>query len=170
MVFWNNTPYAARGVNTGATAENGPGIQYTVAAYLYIVTQHGTDLFSPSGDFFPLVVDHDKGLVASDITGDAAGTHMALIAQDRVSYIIEMGHLHMIKKDNIFKLGGIAYHAFPANQRVTADKGAVANLGFVIDDAGTMDVGAGKHDCILSNPYVLLRMVIFLGGKGSSQF
>ena len=43
--------------------------------------------------------------------------HMSFIAQNRIPDIIVVRHLHLIKKNHILKLCGIAYHNSFSNQR-----------------------------------------------------
>ena len=68
---------------------------------------------------------------------------MGLVAQNGVAYIVVVGRLHIVEKDDVFQLHGVAHHAARAHQRAAADKGAVAHLGVGADDAGAGDGGGG---------------------------
>ena len=51
------------------------------------------------------------------------------VAQNAVAHVIKVGNLHVVKKNCVFQLHGIAHHAAFAYQSGAADEGAVAHFG-----------------------------------------
>ena len=127
-------------------ADDGAGIQDAVAADLHEVAQHGAELFQPRGNLLFAVFHHDQRLVGLDVGGDAASAHVGLVAQNAVAHVIKVGNLHVVKKNCVFQLHGIAHHAAFAYQSGAADEGAVAHFGARADDAGRAQKGGGG-DC-----------------------
>ena len=120
-------------------ADDRAGVQDAVAADLHEVAQHGAELFQPRGNLLFAVFHHDQRLVGLDVGGDAASAHVGLVAQNAIA-------LHVVKKNCVFQLHGIAHHAAFAYQSGTADEGAVAHFGACADDAGRAQKGGGG-DC-----------------------
>ena len=165
----DDTADTGAGIDIGAAADDGAGVEHAVAAHLHIVAEDGA-YFAAAGLNVPLrVADGDIGLVALDIAGDGACAHMGLIAQNRVAHIVIVGGLHIVKEDDIFKLAGVAHNRLLANDCTAPDKSAVAYLSFMINDAGRANVCRGENAGILGNPNALIRIIKFLRIKSGAQ-
>ena len=116
-VFRNNASHTGGGVHITVTADDRPGIADRIAAYFHVIAQHSAEFLDACLHRFRSVVNDDKLLIRLHITCNAAGAHVAVIAEDTVANIIVMGRLHMIKEDHVLKFHGITNHA------VRADKG-----------------------------------------------
>jgi hypothetical protein len=95
---------------------------------------------------------------------------VCLVAQDRVTNIVIMWGLHVVKENNILKLAGVADNCLFANYGAAADKCAVANLSLMVNDAGATDIGRGKHSGILGYPHALIGIIKLISGKSGAQF
>jgi len=100
----DNTPDAGGGVDIAVGPDDGAGVQDAVAADFHEVAQHGTELLEACGDLLVLALDHHQSLVGLDVGGQAAGTHVGLISQDAVAYIIIVGDLDIVEEDHVFQL------------------------------------------------------------------
>ena len=79
-----------------------------------------------------------------------------------------MGHLHPVKQDDVFQLGGIAYHGPFPHQGVPPDKRAVAYLGPGADNDGFPHEGGGRqHGCLMDPDAGAGRRVLLLGKGGT---
>ena len=90
-------------------------------------------------------------------------------AQDAVAHIIVMGHLDLVKKDHVLELGGVAYDRLFADNGGTADKGALADLRFLINDAGAADISGIKYFGALCDPDILPALFEPVFGQGPAQ-
>ena len=115
---------------------HGTGIQDAVAADFHMIAQHSTDFQKAGGNVAFFVVDNHQTLVGLDVGCYASCPHMRFVTQDTVSYIVEMGYLHMVKEDYIFEFYRISHHAVVSHQSGLPDKGAMANFGVGTDNAG----------------------------------
>ena len=87
---------------------------------------------------------------------------MGLVAEDGVADIVEMRRLDVIKQDNVFQLAGVADDGVLAHDRIAAHKGALAQLGAVVNDAGAGDIGTVKDLGIARDPDVLAALLVLL--------
>ena len=62
-VFGHHSADAGGGVDVGAAADDGAGIQDAVAAHFHEIAQHGAELFKACFDLFVTVLDHHQRLV-----------------------------------------------------------------------------------------------------------
>ena len=111
-----------------------------------MVAQHGAHLLASRLHALAAAAHHHQRLVGLDVGGDAASAHVGLVAQNAVAHVIKVGNLHVVKKNCVFQLHGIAHHAVFAHQGGAADEGAVAHFGARADDAGRAQKGGGG-DC-----------------------
>ena len=156
-------------IDIGMAAYHRSRIEDRVAADIGIVAQHGADLAPAGLHLLIAVMDHDRLIVGLDIGGNGTGSHMRMDAQDTVAHIIVMGHLDQVEKDHVLKLGGVAYDRLFAHNGGTADKGALADLGFLINDAGAADVSRIKHFGALCHPDILPALLKSVFGQGPAQ-
>ena len=89
---------------------------------------------------------------------------MGLIAKDRIPHIVVMRHLHIVEQDHVFQLRGVAHHAVIANQCAAPDKGALAHLRPMANDAGAVEIGGFEHRGVLRHPDVLQNLAVPVGG------
>ena len=80
-----------------------------------------------------------------------------------------MGHLHLVEKDHVFQLHGVAHHGPGPHQGAAPDEGTVADLRFRADDAGAGDGGSGGHPCGAGDPDLLPPLLVYVGGQGGAQ-
>ena len=104
------------------------------------------------------------------IAGDGSGAHMGLVTQHRVTHIVIVGGLHIVKEDDIFKLAGVAHNGLFAHNGAAADEGAVAYLRLMVNDAGRAYIGRGENRGILGDPHAITGIVVFIGRKRGAQF
>ncbi len=94
---------------------------------------------------------------------------MRLISQDRIAYIIIMGHLYFIKENHIFQLCRISYDSPLAYQGISPYKCAVAYLCLFSDNRRTVDIRAFRYFCRLCDPDILSPLLILLFAQRISQ-
>jgi len=143
-------------------ADDGAGIQDTVAAHFHVVTQHGTEFFQPGFHFFLAVFYNDQGLIGFYIGGDGTGTHVGLIAQNAVAHIIEVGNLYIVKQNHIFQFHRVAYYTVFAHKSAAADIGTVPDFRIGSNDTGCAQICAGSHGSRFVYPDSGLDFFVFI--------
>ena len=98
MILRHRSPDAGCGIDLRMPPQNRSRIQHRVAAHLGMVTDKGTALPQSGGDPALTVLYRHISLIRPDIGGHASGTHVGATAQDAVTHIVKMAHLHMIKE------------------------------------------------------------------------
>ena len=76
-------------------------IEHTVAANLNVIGEHRAELLAAGVEDFAVHANRDGGLVALDVGGHRTRTHMGEVAQDRVAHVVEVGHLHVVKNNDV---------------------------------------------------------------------
>ena len=142
-----------------------PWVQYAVAADLYLIAQHCAKFFQAGRVFLGAVFDYDQSFVRFYIGGDGTSAHMGLIAEDGIAYVIVIGYLHLVKEDNVFQFGGVAYYGAFAYDGVSTDKCTVADLRAFVNDGRAVEVGGGGDFGSFSNPDILTTLFKEVGGK-----
>ena len=94
---------------------------------------------------------------------------MSFIAQNRIPDIIVVRHLHLIKKNHILKLCGIAYHSSFSNQSAAADKGTVAHLGFPAHNNRPVQKRGRSDLCGLMDPHIAVSFFVFFRIQAVAQ-
>ena len=94
---------------------------------------------------------------------------MGLIAKDRVTHVIIVGGLHIVKEHHVLQLHGVAHHGVLAHDGAAPDEGAVAHLGPMIDDAGGAQIGGGENLGVLGHPDTLAGLVILRRVQACAQ-
>ena len=89
---------------------------------------------------------------------------MGLVAQNGIAHVIVVGYLHVIKQDDILQLRGVAHHAVVSHQCAAPDKGALAHLRPMANDAGAVEIGGFEHRGVLRHPDVLQNLAVPVGG------
>ena len=154
-ILVDDSPYAAGGIDVGMSADHGAGIQHGVAAYFYIVTQHGTDLLDAGLDLLFAILYDYQSLVGLDVGSDGSSSHVAVISENGVANIVIVRCLNVIEEDDVLEFDGVTYHAVCANQSGASDEGTVADFRVRSDDAGSAEICRGKYLCSLVYPDVL---------------
>ena len=88
---------------------------------------------------------------------------MGFITQDRVTYIVIMRYLDVIKQYHIFQFRRISHHGMFPHDGTAANKRTVTDLSFFINDHRTMDICRRCHYCTSGDPYILappLKLVV----------
>ena len=83
--------------------------------------------------------------------------HMGFVSKNCISHIIIMRNLHAVKKDHIFKLCRVSYHAVLSYNGISPDKRAVTNLCILTDDRRPVNAGSRSDLCRFCNPDIALR-------------
>jgi hypothetical protein len=109
-----HTSDAAGGIDVGVAADHRAGVQHGVAAYFNVVAQHCAYLLDASLDLLVSVLYDHQGLVGFHVGSDGAGSHMAVIAEDGIAYVVIVRSLDVIKKNDVFELHGVSYNAVSA--------------------------------------------------------
>ena len=139
-ILVDDSPYAAGGIDVGMSADHGAGIQHGVAAYFYIVAQHGADLFDAGLDLlFAVLYDHES-LVGLDVGSDGACSHVAIVSEDGVANIVIVRCLNVIEEDDVLEFNRVTYYTVCANQSGASDEGAMAYFGVGSDDARCAEI------------------------------
>ena len=154
-ILVNDSPYAAGGIDVGMSADHGAGIQHGVAAYFYIVAQHGADLFDAGLDLlFAVLYDHES-LVGLDVGSDGACSHVAIVSEDGIANIVIVRCLNVIEEDDVLELDGVTHYAVCTNQSGASDEGTVADFRVRSNDAGSAEICRRKYLRCLVYPDVL---------------
>lgn len=82
---------------------------------------------------------------------------MGFVSKNCISHIIIMRNLHAVKKDHIFKLCRVSYHAVLSYNGISPDKRAVTNLCILTMIAGPLMQAVGANLCRFCNPDIALR-------------
>ena len=152
-----------------APAYHGTGVQNGITADLHMVAQHGAELFQAGIHFFFLGAHGNWGFILLHVGGDGTCAHMGAIAQDGISHIVVVGHLHMVEEDDVFQFCRVSHHAVGPYQSVAPDKGSRAHLGVRPDDAGPADIAVGIQPGTLVNPHIGPALFILVFRQGSPQ-
>lgn len=73
-----------------------------------------------------------------------------------------MRNLHAVKKDHIFKLCRVSYHAVLSYNGISPDKRAVTNLCILTDDRRPVNAGSRSDLCRFCNPDIALPVLVLI--------
>ena len=141
----HKTADAAGRIDLRVPPDHGARIQYGVAADFHMVSQHGAEFFQTGLNVLFPGMHFDKRFVALHIACDGTGTHMAVVAENRVADIVVMRHLHMIEQNDILQFNGVADNTVRTDKRAAADKCTVAHFGIGPDNARRTEICGRKY-------------------------
>ena len=87
---------------------------------------------------------------------------MGFVSKNCISHIIIMRNLHAVKKDHIFKLCRVSYHAVLSYNGISPDKRAVTNLCILTDDRRPVNAGSRSDLCRFCNPDIALPVLVLI--------
>lgn len=128
-----------------AAANDRSRIENAVAADLNVIAEYRAELLASRFNGRIGDVHCHERLVALHVAGYRARAHVRLIAEDGVTDIVIMRHLHVIKQHDVFQLCGVADDGVFADYGAAANKRAMTNLCAVVYDAGCADVRRGEY-------------------------
>ena len=151
MRGWQVSAPLAAGVDHGLASDQRSGTQNTIAADLGLVADDGSKLAQASGDAASRAVNADDFLVESHIGKDHARAQMRLVADDRISDIIEMRNLRFVEDEAVFKLAGVPGHHAVSENDILADVAPIANLAVLADPCRAFHHRALLDDGVLAD-------------------
>ena len=86
--------------------------------------------------------DGDLGAVKFHIGKNHARAQVALVPDNRITHVVEMGYLGLVEDDAVLELAGIAKHRAVANNHIFPDVAAAANLAAFSDPCRAFNHGA----------------------------
>jgi hypothetical protein len=136
MMIRNASTHAACRIDIGPSSDAGTWVKYAVTANFYMIAQHSTKLLKTC---FALIIrccilDYNKLLVTLNIGCDRTCAHMCVVSKDRVSNIVVMRNLNLVKKNYVLKLSRVAYYSSLAHDSITSNESALADFSIFIDD------------------------------------
>ena len=90
-------------------------------------------------------MDGHQAPVTPHIGGNGTGTHVGLVAQNAVTHVIVVGHLHIVEQNYIFQFRRVTHHAVFSDEGRAPDVSAVAHFRTRPHNAGAADEGGGSH-------------------------
>ena len=87
---------------------------------------------------------------------------MGFVSKNCISHIIIMRNLHAVKKNHIFKLCRVSYHAAFSYNGISPDKRAVTNLCILTDDRRPVNAGSRSDLCRFCNPDIALPVLVLI--------
>ena len=94
---------------------------------------------------------------------------MRFISKDSISHIIIMRNLHLIKKNGVFKLCGIAYYCSLSDNCFSSDKSTVTDFCIFSNNNRSVNAGCRRNLCCFCNPDVSFSVFILLRIQGISK-
>ena len=149
-------------VDIGVASDHGSRIEHAVTADFHVVAEHRAHLFQTCLDISVGRLDDHERLVTLDIGSDGSCTHVRFIAKNAVAHIVVMRDLYFVKEDHIFEFCRVADNGALADDRISADKCAVADLRVLINDAGTVEACRGGDFGRFCDPDVLAALLILV--------
>ena len=158
--FRDDSSDAGCRINVGITSDHRARVKYCVAADLNVVSEHGAEFLDTCLDLLSAVMDYYQLLIRLDIGCDGAGSHVSMESENRISDVIIMWRLYMVKQNNVFKFNRIAYYAVCAYKGGSSYERAVSYFRIRPDDAWSSKICAWEHLSCLVHPYVLAHLFI----------
>ena len=137
------------------SSDHGSGIEDTVAADIGPIAQHGADFVSARLHVLASAVDDNVLSVRLHVGCDGAGPHMSVESENTVAHIVVMRNLYLVEQNHILELRGIAHCRASSDDGAAADKRALPDSCFLIDNAGSADICAVKYLRTLCDPDIL---------------
>ena len=156
-------------IDVAVSSDDCSRVAYRVAAYLDVVAEHCSELLDAGLDLFRAVVNDYELLVGLDIGCDGSGSHVAVISEDGIAYIVVVRCLNVIEEDHVLELYGVSYNAVSSDKSRTSYECAVSYLSVRSDDAWSSEICARENLCSLVNPYVLADLIVFCRIKSLSE-
>ena len=151
----NDPSYARSGIYITVPADHGTRITYTVTTDFNIVSEHCSELlYSGLYIFFTGMYD-DELLIGFNIGCNGTRSHMRIISEDTVTYVVIVRCLHMIEKDNILKLYGVTYNTVGSYKSRTSYKSTMSDLSLGADYTRCSEIRRRKDLCSLMHPHIL---------------
>ena len=160
--FRDNSSDAGCRINVGITPDHRARIKYCVAADLNVVAEHGAEFFNTCLDLLSAVMNDYQLLIRLYVGCDGAGAHVAVMTENRVSDVIIMRSLYMVKQNHVFELNRVAYHAVRTYESGASYERAVPYFCVRTDDAWSSKISAWEYLRCLVYPYVLAHLFILL--------
>ena len=88
VVCLHHTPDTGGGIDAGATAQDGTGVEHRVAAHFHKVAQDGAHLLAAGLDLLLAVLDHHQGLIRLYIGGNGTGSHVGAGSEAGIRQIV----------------------------------------------------------------------------------
>ena len=133
-VFWHNAAHTGYRIYITVTADNRTRIKHAVASHFNIITKDCTDFLATGLNALFSIVNSDQQLVRLYVGCNRACTHMALIAQDRVAYVVVMWHLHVIEQNDVLQFYQVADNTVRTYKRRASYISTVTNLRLQADN------------------------------------
>lgn len=103
-VFRNDTAYAGCRINIGIAADDSARVKNGIAADLNVVAEHSAELLYAGLDLLRSVMNDYELLVCLDVGSYRTCAHVAVIAEDRIAYIVVVRCLNVIEEDDVLEL------------------------------------------------------------------
>ena len=82
-----------------------------------MIAEHRPEFLNAGLHMLCAVMHNHELLITLNIRCDRTGSHVAVMAENGISYIIIVRGLYMIEQNDIFQLDRVADHAVRADQR-----------------------------------------------------
>ena len=127
-----------------------------------MIAEHSSEFLDAGLDHFRSVMYNNKLLVSFHVGCNGACTHVAVVTEYRIAYIVVMRSLNVVKEDDVLQLNRVAHHALAANKSRSSYERAVSDFCLRSDDAWSSELSARKHLGRLVDPYVFADLFILL--------